>query len=213
MFPKWTNHIPTFVAAGAGVGVVLVVSFINYYFSPRFTDVGYAPEQPVQYSHKLHAGLLGFDCRYCHNTVEHAAHAAIPATQTCLNCHKEVKKDSPRLQMVRDSGATGEPIPWVKVHMLPDYAYFNHSVHTNIRGEGAIGCVSCHGRIDQMEVVRQDQPLNMGWCLECHREPEAHLRPREELTNMTYEHDSQWALEFKERGEVNPPQHCSACHR
>ncbi len=144
----------------------------------RATDVGYAPEQPVPYSHALHAGQLGIDCRYCHNTVETAAHAAVPPTQTCMNCHAAIRKESEKLIPVRASYATGMPIPWVRVHDLPDYVYFNHSAHVR-RG---VGCVSCHGRVDTMEVVYQAEPLSMGWCLDCHRNPERHLRPVEFVT-------------------------------
>ena len=214
LFPKWTNHLPTVAAVSGVLGLGLVVVVITYWFSPKHTDVGYAPDQPVAYSHKLHAGLMGFDCRYCHTSVEDGPHANVPPTSTCLNCHKQIKQESPQLELVRQSAATGEPIPWEKVHLLPDYVYFDHSVHVNLGdGEGAIGCTSCHGRIDQMQVVRQVEPLSMSWCLECHMAPEQHLRPRSELTNMAYEHDLDVGVELKNRLNINPPIHCSACHR
>src|SRR5688572_19352373 len=151
-----------------------LVGGVWYYFSPEFTDVGYRPQQPVPFSHKLHAGDMGMDCRYCHNTIEKAAHAAIPASQTCMNCHSLVKTDSPRLKLVRDSYETGEPIPWVRVHQLPDYAFFDHRPHL----AAGVGCSSCHGRIDKMPVVEMAKPLSMGWCLDCHRDPEPELRPK-----------------------------------
>ncbi len=213
IFPKWTNHLPTVGASAAGLGAVAVALIIGYWFSPRHTDVGYAPVQPVEYSHKLHAGLLGFDCRYCHQKIEDGPHATVPPTETCMNCHKQVKQSSAKLQLVRDSAASGDPIPWIKVHMLPDFAYFDHSMHVNIRGEAAIGCASCHGRIDQMEVVRQAEPLSMGWCLDCHLAPQQHLRPREQLTNMEWAHDEVFAKEVVQRHHISPPIHCSACHR
>jgi hypothetical protein len=153
------------------------------------------------------------DCRYCHNTVERAAHAAIPPTGTCMQCHQKlVLPESVKLAKVRISYATGKPMPWVKVHLLPDYAYFNHSVHI----AAGVGCASCHGRIDQMKVVYQNEPLSMGWCLECHRNPEPNLRPRDEVTNMAYDpvaagYDPNTDPERTRR--VNPPLHCSGCHR
>ena len=213
LFPKWTNHIPTLAAIGGVMGFGLAVVVVTFWFSPRHTDVGYAPTQPIPYSHKLHAGLLGFDCRYCHQNVEDGPHASVPSTATCMNCHKQVKADSPRIKPLVSSLATGNPVEWIKVHMLPDYAYFDHSVHVNIRGEAAIGCKSCHGRVDQMEVVRQEEPLSMSWCLECHNAPEKHLRPRSELTNMSYVHDDHVGEQLKKDLNVNPPIHCSACHR
>jgi hypothetical protein len=203
------NHLPTLAAVGAVVGLGTVVLIVTYYFSPRFTDVGYQPDQPVDYSHKLHAGLLGMDCRYCHQSVEEGPHANIPDTGTCLNCHTQVKQTSEKLAKVRESGATGEPIEWLKVHLLPDYVYFDHAVHVN----AGVGCVSCHGRIDQMEIVAQAEPLNMGWCLECHRAPENHLRPVSEVTNMDYVHDRELAKQLLQQKNINPPEHCGACHR
>jgi hypothetical protein len=198
-------------AVGAVVGLGLVVLIVTYYFSPRYTDVGFAPDQPVAYSHKLHAGLLGFDCRYCHQKVEDGPHATVPPTETCLNCHaaNRVKGDSVALAAVRSSGVTGDPVPWVKVHLLPDYVYFDHSIHI----KSGVGCVSCHGRVDQMEIVRQEQPLSMSWCLECHLNPEPHLRPVSEVTNMAYEHDPKVAAAIMAERKLEPPTHCGACHR
>lgn len=211
-FPRWTNRIPTLVAIAVPLLGIGVVSGMLYWFSPYFTDVGYMPEQPVEYSHKLHAGTLGIDCRYCHNTVERAGYAAIPPTQTCLNCHKYVKPESEKLALVRESGETGEPIPWIKVHQLPDYSYFAHDVHV----AAGVGCVTCHGRIDQMEVVAMSAPLSMGWCLRCHRNPEPHLRPVSEVTNMEYdpvEAGYDPAADPHRTRELQPPENCSGCHR
>ncbi len=213
IFPKWTNHLPTIAAVGGVLGFGLVVVVVTFLFSPNYTDVGYAPKQPVPYSHKLHAGLLGFDCRYCHQNVEDGPHASVPSTATCMNCHTQVKAESELLAPVRASAASGDPVEWVKVHMLPDYVYFDHSVHVNLGGEAAIGCTSCHGRVDQMEVVRQEKPLSMSWCLECHMAPEHHLRPIGELTNMEYAHDPAVGERLKKELDINPPIHCSACHR
>lgn len=212
IFPRWTNQLGLALAVGVPALVVGITLSIWYWFSPKYTDVGYAPEQPVQFSHALHAGEMGMDCRYCHNTVEVAAHAAIPPTQTCMNCHTNVAPESTRLTLLRSSHASNTAIEWVRVHMLPDYAYFDHSAHV---GAG-VGCASCHGRIDQMPVVAQNQPLSMGWCLECHREPTQNLRPRDQVTNMGWDsatanynpHEDPTRLR-----DVQPPLHCSGCHR
>ncbi len=211
VFPSWTNYLPFIIASSLVFGGMGVTGFVWYYFSPEFTDVGYTPQQPVPFSHKLHAGELGMSCYYCHNTVERSGYAAVPATQTCMGCHKLVAKDSPKLAVVRESYSTGKPIPWVKVHMLPDYAKFNHSAHINV----GVGCTSCHGRIDKMKVVGQVKPLSMGWCLECHRNPKPNLRPLSEVTNMEYnpkEAGYDPDTDPHRNRQVNPPQHCSACH-
>lgn len=211
-FPRWFNHLRT-VAAVAAVMVPLYLLLLIYGgFDPRTTAVGYEPAQPVPYSHALHVGQLGLDCRYCHTTVEQAAFAALPPTQTCLNCHQQIRKESPKLLPVRESYATGKPVPWVKVHDLPDYVYFNHSAHVT-RG---IGCVSCHGRVDKMEVVQQTQPLSMAWCLGCHRQPEQHLRPVEQVTAMDWvPNEDQLALgrRLRQAHQINPSTDCSTCHR
>ena len=185
--------------------------FFWYYGSPKYTDVGYQPDQPIDYSHKFHVGTLGLDCRYCHNFVETSHEANIPPTTTCMNCHKNIRKESSDLTLLKNSYNNDTPIEWIKVHMLPDYAYFDHSVHLN----SGIGCVSCHGRVDQMEKVKQVEPLSMSWCLDCHRSPDNNLRPISEITNMEWEssQDSNWLKEFKNKHKISPPQDCSACHR
>src|ERR1051325_6223003 len=182
VFPRWANKTRALAGMLLGGAPVYLTFLIWYGASPKTTDVGFQPEQPVPYSHALHAGQLGLDCRYCHNTVEQAAHAAIPATATCMNCHKMVFTKSEKLAPIRQSNETGSAVEWLKVHDLPDYVYFNHSAHVT-RG---VGCVTCHGRVDQMEEVYQHEPLSMGWRLDCHRAPEKNLRPPEEVTNMTW---------------------------
>jgi hypothetical protein len=215
LFPAWTNKLPAAATVLAALGAPILVFLVWYYFSPWNTDVGYAPEQPIPYSHQLHVGMLGLDCRYCHQNVERGPHATIPSTQTCLNCHALIKTDSLVLQPVIETlkalavGEEAEPIPWVKVHLLPDYSYFDHSAHVAV----GVGCESCHGRVDQMQIVRQTQPLSMGWCLECHRNPEKHIRPPELVTKMGYVHDEAKALELIKQKNINPPIHCTACHR
>jgi len=145
--------------------------------------------------------------------VERSFFAAIPPTQTCMNCHAIVLKESPKLAPVRESFASGRPISWVKVHMLPDYAYFDHGVHLS----AGVGCVLCHGRIDQMKVVHQDKPLSMSWCLECHRNPTPALRPLDTITTMDWDpraHEPYVPRDDpKRKRQVQPPLHCSGCHR
>ena len=188
------------------------VAFVWYYFSPNYTDVGYRPEQPVPFSHKLHAGELGMDCRYCHSAVEVSSHSNVPSTAVCMNCHQFIKTDSPLLEVVRESFNNQTPIEWVRVHNLPDYAYFNHAAHVR----AGVGCESCHGNIAQMEVVMQSQPLSMGWCLDCHRSPQEFLRPPDKVTTMGWQADSnheQWVKTFIENNHIAPPVDCSGCHR
>ena len=212
VFPKWTNLLRPALAATLVVVPAYLVVLLAYGASPRTTNIGYRPVQPVPYSHALHAGQLGIDCRYCHNTVEVAPHAALPPTQTCMNCHARIRTTSPKLLPVRESYATGLPIPWVRVHDLPDYVYFNHSAHVR-RG---VGCVECHGRVDTMEVVTQVHRLSMGWCLDCHRHPEPHLRPPDMVTKMDWvapEDPEVYGRKLRLADNINPPTDCWTCHR
>ena len=211
-FPKWTNGLRALAAAGAVLGGVYVVALFGYGASPKTLNVGFAPVQPVPFSHALHAGELALDCRYCHTTVEVAARAAVPPTETCMNCHQRIRTQSERLKPVFDSWSTGEPVHWKRVHDLPDYVYFDHSAHVT-RG---VGCVSCHGRIDTMERVRQEQPLSMGWCLECHRNPAPNLRPQEFVTSMDWQPDrpaAEVGAEIQKQRNLKPSTDCSTCHR
>jgi len=211
-FPHWIDRARPLAGVLLGIAPIYLVVLVYYGGSPETTDVGYAPEQPVPFSHRLHAGELGMDCRYCHNTVEGAAHAAVPPTSTCMNCHALIAADSEKLRLVRDSAATGKPIPWVRVHDLPDYAYFDHSVHV----AKGVSCVSCHGRIDTMDVVRQVETLSMSWCLECHRNPEPHLRPVGQITDLDWvpEEDREvLGARLRKEYNVNPSTNCSTCHR
>ena len=205
IFPRSLNRLPAIVAIGVALAGGLVTALVWYYFTPKHTHVGYAPRQPVPYSHWLHAGQMGMDCRYCHSQIERAAHAQIPPTQTCMNCHSLVRTDSARLAPVRESWESGRPVEWVRVHKLPDHAFFDHSVHLS----AGVGCVTCHGRIDQMDVVRQMQPLSMSWCLDCHRNPGPNIRPVDQITNM----DPNLSGTAQPPRPLNPPQHCSGCHR
>ena len=139
-------------------------------------------QQPVTFSHRHHASM-GIDCRYCHTSVEESSFANIPPTRICMNCHNEIWNDSPMLEPVRESWRTGEPLEWIRVNDLPDFVYFNHSIHVN-RG---VACVTCHGQVDEMPLTWREKPLFMKWCLDCHRDPEQFIRPREEVTNMAFE--------------------------
>jgi hypothetical protein len=209
IFPRSLNFLPLIGALAAVLGGAGLTFAIWYYGSPKNTQVGFAPTQPVPYSHKLHAGELGIDCRYCHANIERSQEAMIPATQTCMGCHAVVKPDSIKLTKVRESWKSGLPVEWTRIHRLPDHAYFDHSVHL----ANGVGCTSCHGRVDQMEVVRQDQPLSMSWCLDCHRDPGQHLRPKDQITNMAWEPSADKEELLARAAQVNPPQHCSGCHR
>jgi hypothetical protein len=222
-FPGWVNKAVPLGGVALLLATVYVVSVGAYGTAPETTNVGYSPVQPVPFSHKVHVGQLKMDCRYCHTTVDRAAHAAVPATETCVNCHAAANPDgtvansavytnSRKLLPVRQSQATGEPIPWERVHDLPDYVYFDHRAHVN-RG---VSCVSCHGRIDKMEQVYQAEPLSMSWCLDCHRNPEPHLRPQEYITQLDWEPEEDPELlgaRIREQLDINPSTNCSTCHR
>lgn len=211
IFPKRANLLPALSLVGSLAGGVLAIFLVWYYFSPEYTDVGYHPNQPVPYSHQIHVGQLGMDCRYCHSSVEVSYQAIVPPTQTCMNCHNQILTESVRLLPVRQSWATGKPIPWVNVHQLPDYVQFSHAVHVN-RG---VGCETCHGRVDLMDTAFQAEPLSMGWCLDCHREPELYLRPVDEVTTMGYVQPANFVERNLERIRlegITPPTNCSACH-
>jgi hypothetical protein len=161
-----------------GLGWFLAV----FYRSSYVTATHLAYVQPVPFSHAHHAGDLGIDCRYCHTSVEDGPFAGIPPTKTCMNCHQQIWVEAEMLAPVRDSYRTGAPIPWQRVHNLPNFVYFDHSIHLS----KGVGCFSCHGRVDRMPLVWQEHTLLMEWCLDCHRHPERHVRPREEVFNMDW---------------------------
>lgn len=211
LFPKKANALPLLSLGASLLGGVLLVFFVWYYFSPEFTTVGYEPEQPVPYSHQIHVDKLGLECQYCHNWVEDSKQANVPSTETCMTCHSQVLPNSPKLLPVRESWAENEPIEWTNVHHLPEYAHFSHAAHV----DKGVGCETCHGRIDKMEVVRQVEPLSMGWCLDCHRQPEKYLRPNDEVTTMGYTQPANFIEQNLERIReegIQPPTNCSACH-
>jgi len=212
LFTKKANKFPIYILLGVFFILIFIISAFWYWGSPYYTDVGYQPEQPVPYSHKFHVGELGMDCRYCHTGVETSAVAGIPPTQTCMNCHVMVLPDSDSLKVVKASWDTNKPIKWVRVHKSPDYVYFDHSAHINT----GVGCKTCHGRIDRMNVVMQTEPLSMSWCLECHRNPADHLRPLSEVTNMNWFPDvdqKEFAQQMIQELNITPPTGCQGCHR
>src|SRR5438045_9053611 len=145
--------------------------------SPYVTKQGERLEQPVPFSHQHHAAGLGLDCRYCHTSVEDSSFAGIPPTKTCMNCHAQIWTNAPMLAPVRYSFSSGQSLQWTRVHDLPDFVYFNHSIHIN----KGVGCLSCHGQVDEMPLMYEENTLQMEWCLDCHREPERFLRPRNEV--------------------------------
>lgn len=205
-----------FRAAIVCIGLLLALGVwsLYSYATSAYLRIGYGPDQPVPFSHKIHVGQLGMDCRYCHTNVETSPHASVPPTQTCMNCHTQIKKDSPYLAPVRESWKTGEPVVWQRIHKLPDYAFFNHAVHIQ-RG---VSCVSCHGQVNEMPIVQQKESLTMGWCLQCHRRPEKHLRPHDQVTNLIWappEGTSRQEVgrELKDRNKIAPTVTCQACHR
>lgn len=224
IFTPRTDLIARQVTLAAVLGVHLFAVAWYYYALPSYTRVGYMPEQPVPFSHALHIGQLGMHCQYCHTHVAESPHSNVPTSETCMNCHNKqavtgkiwagIKPDSPYLSQVQESYARGNPVPWKRIHKVPDYVYFNHAVHVN-RG---VSCVSCHGQINEMPVVWHAKELSMGWCLNCHRAPSENLRPPSEVYNMTWqppagESARKIGESVKDRLQINPPQTCQGCHR
>jgi hypothetical protein len=214
IFPKSANRLPLQILIFLVLFGGVATAGVTYYMTPKYTRVGYAPVQPVPFSHALHAGQLGLDCRFCHSNVEKSGHSNIPTSQTCMNCHNQVRKDSSLLAPVRSSYETGEAVPWVWIHTTPDHVYFNHAAHVN-RG---VSCVECHGKINEMDVVAHAKPLSMGFCIECHRNPETRVRDKADVFNL----DSQTiaakagveaGMKFISDWKIKPPESCSGCHR
>jgi hypothetical protein len=174
------SRVSIFGAVFIGLGSLLLV--YGLFRSPYVTQVSVVRDQPVPFSHEHHVSGLGLDCRYCHTSVEKSAFAGIPPTDTCMTCHSQIWTESAMLEPIRTSLRENTPMRWNRVHDLPEYVYFNHGVHIN----KGIGCTSCHGRVDQMPLMWKQQPLTMEWCLDCHRHPESHIRPREDVFVMDW---------------------------
>ena len=222
LFPRWINKfLPVFgillLGGAAYAGTLFLGATDDTTLNP-----GFAPEQPVPFSHVIHAGKLKMDCRYCHTGVDKGAAATIPATSTCINCHSPLDASgapklsaihpaSDKLKAVHQSWETGKSIPWTRIHRLPDFVFFNHSAHVN-RG---VSCVVCHGRIDTMERVYQAKELSMAWCVECHEHPEAHLRPTEFVTKLdwTTENPEELGKKLADEKNIHPKINCAVCHR
>jgi Cytochrome c7 and related cytochrome c len=217
-FPPNANAFAKWLIWGGLVFGVLLVTSLTVFARTLNNKVGVPVLQPVAYSHALHNGQLGIDCRYCHSSVETAATANVPSTEVCMSCHSQIRLGSPQLANVYKSwgtnGTDGQPMQWNRVHDLADFVYFNHSAHVN----KGMGCSECHGRIDQMEGIWKNEPMTMGWCLECHRNPVTRVRPREEVFNMAYQHPTNQAelgamlvKEYNINTDKLPQ--CSTCHR
>src|SRR6201991_410916 len=192
IFHRSTNFISRVsVFAGVFLAGIALTGVLLAARSPYLTNQNVTRDQPIQFSHKHHVGDDGIDCRYCHTTVETTNTAGMPPTKTCMNCHSQIWAESPYLEIVRASFRDNKPIEWTRVHDLPDYVYFNHSIHVN----KGVGCASCHGRVDQMPIVYQAASLQMEWCLGCHRNPEKFIRPKDQIFSM------EWKPENKTSGE------------
>jgi hypothetical protein len=215
-FSKSANTLFRVVLFGLACSVMTVAA-LGYLIvrSPYETMQDVPREQPVAFSHEHHVGGLGIDCRYCHNTVEYSSFANIPPTKVCMNCHSEMWATSPALEPVRQSWRSGRSIEWTRVHDLPEYVYFNHSVHVH----AGVGCAECHGRVDKMPLMWQAQPLTMRWCLNCHRHSEEYLRPRDQVFSMDYRHPAnqiEMGYRLQKEYHILPVRNlttCSTCHR
>jgi hypothetical protein len=215
-FNKSANNI-----ARISMVMAVVLAIAAFYLYTQLSRSAYITgqylekQQPVQFSHKHHVGDDGIDCRYCHATVETTASASLPPTQTCMNCHSQLWNDSPYLEPVRASFRENKPIQWERVHDLPEFVYFNHSIHV----AKGVGCSTCHGRIDKMPAVYQENTLQMEWCIACHREPENKIRPKSEIYNMDWQDDDltkaerdKLKIDYKIRSREMMTS-CSTCHR
>src|SRR4029077_8813451 len=178
------SRVSIFGAVFIAAGLIGLLTQVNR--SPWVTQAHVAREQPIQFSHERHVAGNGIDCRYCHTSVEDSRFAGIPPTKTCMNCHSEIFSNSPFLEAVRASFATGKPLQWTGINDLPDFVYFDHSIHLN----KGVGCTTCHGQVDRMPLMFNNASLQMEWCLDCHRAPEKNLRPRDQVFNMRYEQPS-----------------------
>ncbi|MFT5207005.1 MAG: hypothetical protein ACI9CF_000750 [Candidatus Omnitrophota bacterium] len=213
IFRKRTNLLAkiSIVLGGAtAAGILVLGSVLDQ--SPYYTRVGVPREQPIPFSHKHHVGGLGIDCRFCHTSVEDSSFAGIPPTATCMKCHSEVWKDAPMLEPVRESMRSGKPIEWTRVHDVPDFVYFDHSIHI----AKGVSCQTCHGRVDEMPLMKKENTLFMGWCIECHRNPEKFVGPKEHVFEMGWKADedqltmgNKLVKDYNIKTSIN----CSTCHR
>ena len=180
--------------------------------SSYFTQVNVAREQPIPFSHKHHVAGLGLDCRFCHTNAEDSSFAGIPPSKTCMGCHSVVWNDAPMLEPLRESFREDKPIEWNRVHDLPDFVYFDHSIHL----AKGVGCTTCHGQVDQMPLMWRENTLNMNWCTQCHRDPAAEIRPLDQLFNNEWDPTTLTRIQREELAEQNDVQSmldCTTCHR
>jgi hypothetical protein len=216
LFPRWANTVARGSLFGLVVVAIAVPLALMVWVRTSFATGEHAViAQPIAFDHRLHAGGLAIDCRYCHSTVERTASAGLPPTVACVSCHNQALLSTPMFEPVRASSSTGKPIAWRRVNALPDFVFFDHSIHV----AKGVGCETCHGRVDQMVQVQQAVPLTMGWCLECHRDPAEHLRPRGEITTMGWDsaharprHDS-LGVQLMHAYAVRRLTDCTSCHR
>lgn len=214
VFPRWFDWVARAALTGSALAVPgAAVALGLFYRSDYVTARHDQPRQPVPFSHQHHVGELGIDCRYCHSSVEESRFAGLPPIETCMNCHEQIWVGSQVLEPVRSSWKSGMPIRWQRVHQLPGFVYFDHAIHV----AKGVGCVSCHGRVDEMPLTRQVEPLTMDWCLNCHRDPAPHLRPRHEVWSTTWIHSpgdsgDELMKEYRIRSPLALTS-CSTCHR
>ena len=198
------------------LGVAALLGF-TLYRSPLVTEVGIAKAQPIPFSHQRHVGANGLDCRYCHTSVEHSAFAGIPPTETCMTCHSQILTEAPLLQPVHESWNDDTPIEWARLHDLPDFTYFDHSIHV----AKGIGCTTCHGPVDEMRLSWKAETFHMSWCLECHREPEKFVRPLDKVYDTDWDEDQGDFVQavdgprLVEQYDIKVAQleNCQVCHR
>jgi hypothetical protein len=213
LFPPWSDTVFRLCLVVAAGGVLWIpISMMLWVRTPYVTKENAPVDQPVAFDHRHHVRDDGIDCLYCHYEATRSQYAAVPPTSVCMNCHAQIWQESPRLAPVRDSWFSEQPLRWLRVHQLAQFVYFDHSAHVS----HGVGCVECHGRVDQMAQVYPVTPLTMKWCLDCHRDPDPRLRPQSEITNM------EWApirprrdigAEIHERLRLDPPVNCTGCHR
>jgi hypothetical protein len=213
VFHRSTNTIARLSIYGAAF-IIALLGWAVYELSasPYVTEVNVAKDQPIPFSHKHHVGELGLDCRYCHTAVENSSAAGMPPTQTCMTCHSQIWVNSPMLEPVRASYRDDKSIEWIRVNAVPDFVYFNHSIHVN----KGIGCVTCHGPVGDMPLTWRANTLQMGWCLDCHRAPEKYVRPREQVFNIRYqapEYQEELGKKLVKEYKIQSLTNCSTCHR
>jgi hypothetical protein len=215
IFHRSTNTLARLSIVGGALaagGLVMLAYAVER--SPFQTAVGVVRQQPVPFSHEHHVRGLGIDCRYCHSSVETSANANLPPTYTCMSCHSQIWSSAPMLEPVRSSLKDGKPLAWSRLHDLPDFVYFHHGIHV----QKGIGCAECHGRIDLMPLAFKDQPLTMEWCLECHRHPERHIRPKDKVFDMDWKPEGDRLAQGRTLIEeyhvpTDRMTNCSVCHR